>query len=137
MLKELIYKYKEVISYIVFGVATTIVNFVVFFICKDMLGIDYKISNAISWFLSVLFAFFTNKYFVFGSKHDDLGSFVREILLFYWYRILSFVIDMALMILMIEVLNISDFWSKMATQVAVVVLNYFFSKFFIFNKKTY
>ncbi len=136
MLKELIYKYKEVISYIAFGVATTIVNFVVFFICKDMLGIDYKISNAISWFLSVLFAFFTNKYFVFGSKHDDLGSFVREILLFYWYRILSFVIDMALMILMIEVLNISDFWSKMATQVAVVVLNYFFSKFFIFNKKT-
>ncbi|MBO0446705.1 GtrA family protein [Enterococcus ureilyticus] len=136
-MKELIYKYKEVISYIVFGVATTIVNFVVFFICKDMLGIDYKISNAISWFLSVLFAFFTNKYFVFGSKHDDLGSFVREILLFYWYRILSFVIDMALMILMIEVLNISDFWSKMATQVAVVVLNYFFSKFFIFNKKTY
>jgi len=136
VLKELIYKYKEVISYIAFGVATTIVNFVVFFICKDMLGIDYKISNAISWFLSVLFAFFTNKYFVFGSKHDDLGSFVREILLFYWYRILSFVIDMALMILMIEVLNISDFWSKMATQVAVVVLNYFFSKFFIFNKKT-
>ncbi|MBM7687863.1 teichoic acid glycosylation protein [Enterococcus ureilyticus] len=135
-MKELIYKYKEVISYIAFGVATTIVNFVVFFICKDMLGIDYKISNAISWFLSVLFAFFTNKYFVFGSKHDDLGSFVREILLFYWYRILSFVIDMALMILMIEVLNISDFWSKMATQVAVVVLNYFFSKFFIFNKKT-
>lgn len=135
MLKELFHKYKEVISYLVFGVATTIVNFAVFFICKDMLGIDYKISNAISWFLSVLFAFFTNKYFVFGSKHEDLSSFVREMLLFYWYRILSFVIDMALMILMIEVLHISDFWAKMATQVAVVVLNYFFSKFFIFNKK--
>jgi len=135
-LKELFHKYKEVISYLVFGVATTIVNILVFFLCKDVLGIDYKISNTIGWFLSVLFAFFTNKYFVFASNHEDFGSFVREMLLFYWYRILSFVVDMALMILMIEVLHISEFWAKMVTQVAVVVLNYFFSKFFIFKKKS-
>ncbi|OEG14133.1 teichoic acid glycosylation protein [Enterococcus ureasiticus] len=135
MLKELFHKYKEVISYLVFGVATTIVNLVIFFICKDILGIDYKISNAIGWFLSVLFAFFTNKYFVFVSNHEDISSFIREMLLFYWYRILSFVVDMALMILMIEWMHISDFWAKMLTQVAVVVLNYFFSKFFIFKKK--
>ncbi|MBO0424255.1 teichoic acid glycosylation protein [Enterococcus plantarum] len=134
-MKELFHKYKEVISYLVFGVATTIVNIVIFFICKDILGIDYKISNAIGWFLSVLFAFFTNKYFVFASNHEDIGSFIREMLLFYWYRILSFVVDMALMVLMIEWLHISDFWAKMVTQVAVVVLNYFFSKFFIFKKK--
>lgn len=63
-MKELFHKYKEVISYLVFGVATTIVNIVIFFVCKDILGIDYKVSNAIGWFLSVLFAFFTNKYFV-------------------------------------------------------------------------
>ncbi|WP_086444174.1 GtrA family protein [Candidatus Enterococcus lemimoniae] len=135
-MKELFHKYKEVISYLVFGVATTIVNILVFFLCKDVLGIDYKISNTIGWFLSVLFAFFTNKYFVFASNHEDFGSFVKEMLLFYWYRILSFVVDMALMILMIEVLHISDFWAKMVTQVAVVVLNYFFSKFLIFKKKT-
>ncbi|MGM0217620.1 GtrA family protein [Enterococcus sp. AZ126] len=134
-MKELFHKYKEVISYLVFGVATTIVNIVIFFICKDVLEIDYKISNAIGWFLSVLFAFFTNKYFVFASSHEDISSFVREMLLFYWYRILSFVVDMALMILMIEWMHISDFWAKMVTQVAVVVLNYFFSKFFIFKKK--
>lgn len=134
-MKELFHKYKEVISYLVFGVATTIVNILVFFLCKDVLGIDYKISNTIGWFLSVLFAFFTNKYFVFASNHEDFGSFVREMLLFYWYRILSFVVDMALMIVMIEVLHISDFWAKMITQVAVVVLNYFFSKFLIFKKK--
>lgn len=134
-MKELFQKYKEVISYLVFGVATTVVNIVIFFVCKDILGIDYKISNAIGWFLSVLFAFFTNKYFVFASVNKDLGSFIREMLLFYWYRILSFVVDMALMILLIEVIHASDFWAKMVTQVAVVVLNYFFSKFFIFKKK--
>ncbi|GGC78409.1 GtrA family protein [Enterococcus wangshanyuanii] len=134
-MKELFHKYKEVISYLVFGVATTIVNIAVFFICKDLFGIDYKISNTIGWFLSVLFAFFTNKYFVFASQHVNLGAFFKEMLLFYWYRILSFVIDMALMVLMIEWLHISDFWAKMVTQVVVIVLNYFFSKFLIFNKK--
>ncbi|MBO0469621.1 GtrA family protein [Enterococcus sp. DIV0242_7C1] len=134
-MKELFHKYKEVISYLVFGVATTVVNIVVFFICKDLFGIDYKISNTIGWFLSVLFAFFTNKYFVFASQHVDLRAFFKEMLLFYWYRILSFVIDMALMVLMIEWLHISDFWAKMVTQVVVIVLNYFFSKFLIFKNK--
>jgi putative flippase GtrA len=134
-LKELFHKYKEVISYLVFGVATTVVNIAVFFICKDVFGIDYKISNAIGWFLSVLFAFFTNKYFVFASQHVNLLAFFKEMILFYWYRILSFVIDMALMVVMIEWLHISDFWAKMVTQVVVIVLNYFFSKFFIFKKK--
>lgn len=134
-MKELFHKYKEVISYLIFGVATTIVNIVVFFVCKDVLGIDYKISNAIGWFLSVLFAFFTNKYFVFSSKHEDFRSFIVEMFLFYWYRVLSFVVDMGLMMLMIEMMHISDFWAKMVTQVAVIVLNYFFSKFLIFKKK--
>lgn len=134
-MKELFQKYKEVISYLVFGVATTVVNIIIFFICKDVLGIDYKISNAIGWFLSVLFAFFTNKYFVFASSHKDTRSFIKEMLLFYWYRVLSFVVDMALMVLMIEVMHISDFWAKMVTQIAVVILNYFFSKFFIFKKE--
>ncbi|MEI5989140.1 GtrA family protein [Enterococcus crotali] len=134
-MKELFQKYKEVISYLVFGVATTVVNIIIFFICKDLLGIDYKVSNAIGWFLSVLFAFFTNKYFVFASNHKDTLSFIKEMLLFYWYRVLSFVVDMALMVLMIEVIHVSDFWAKMVTQVAVVVLNYFFSKFFIFKKE--
>lgn len=134
-MKELFRKHKEIISYLVFGVATTIVNIVIFFICKDLLGIDYKISNAIGWFLSVLFAFFTNKYFVFSSNHADVRSFIVEMLLFYWYRVLSFVVDMALMVLMIEFMHISDFWAKMVTQVAVIILNYFFSKFLIFKKK--
>ncbi|MEI5992937.1 GtrA family protein [Candidatus Enterococcus mansonii] len=134
-MKDLYKKYKEVLAYLFFGVATTIVNITMFFVCKDLLGIDYKVSNTIGWFLSVLFAFFTNKYFVFSSKHEGFGAFIKEMLLFYWYRVLSFVIDMAMMVIMIEIMHITDFWAKMITQVAVVVLNYFFSKFFIFKKK--
>jgi putative flippase GtrA len=133
--KKLFQKYQEMISYLFFGAATTIVNMGVFFICTNLFSIDYKLSNAIGWFLSVLFAFFTNKYFVFSSKHESIGDFFKEMFLFYWYRVLSFVIDMGMMIVMIDYLHISDFWAKLITQVVVIVLNYFFSKFFIFKKK--
>ncbi|MFK4567433.1 GtrA family protein [Enterococcus sp. UD-01] len=134
-MKKLFQQYQEMISYLFFGAATTLVNMGVFFICTNLFAIDYKISNAIGWFLSVLFAFFTNKYFVFSSKHENIGGFLKEMLLFYWYRVLSFVIDMGMMIVMIDYLHISDFWAKLITQVVVIVLNYFFSKFFIFKKK--
>lgn len=56
-MKELFRKYREVLAYLFFGGATTVVNLVVFFVCQNVLGLDYKISNTISWFLSVLFAF--------------------------------------------------------------------------------
>jgi len=135
-LKELFLKYKEVIAYLFFGVATTLVNIGVYFICTDVLSLDYRVSNGISWFLSVLFAFYTNKYFVFQSKGEGQKSFWKEMLLFYWYRILSFAIDMAVMILLVEVLKAPDLFAKLVTQVIVVVLNYFFSKFFIFKKKS-
>lgn len=135
-MKELFHKYREVLAYLFFGVATTVVNIGVFFICKDIMGIDYKISNTIGWFLSVLFAFFTNKYFVFSSKHADAHSFLVEMVSFYWYRGLSYIIDMAMMMVMIEWLHISDLWAKLVTQVVVIILNYFFSKFLIFKKKS-
>lgn len=135
-MKELFHKYREVLAYLFFGVATTVVNIGIFFICKNLLGIDYKISNTIGWFLSVLFAFFTNKYFVFSSEHADARSFLVEMLSFYWYRGLSYIIDMAMMMVMIEWLHISDLWAKLITQVVVIVLNYFFSKFLIFKKKS-
>lgn len=135
VLKEMVQKHREVLVYLFFGVATTLVNMGVFFICNNTLHIDYRLSNAISWFISVLFAFVTNKYFVFESKHEDMASFIKEMFLFYWYRILSFIIDMGMMILLIEYIHTGDFWAKMVTQVVVVVLNYFFSKFFIFKKE--
>ena len=135
VVKEMIQKHREVLGYLFFGVATTLVNMGVCFICNNALQIDYKVSNAIGWFISVLFAFVTNKYFVFESKHEDKTGFFKEMVLFYWYRILSFIIDMAMMIVLIDYLHTGDFWAKMVTQVVVVVLNYFFSKFFIFKKE--
>ena len=132
-MKDLFLKYREVIAYLFFGVATTVINLIVYFVCTDVFLIDYKWSNVISWFLSVLFAFFTNKYFVFQSTNSSRQSFLKELVLFYWYRILSFVIDMGVMLLLIEVIHAPNVFAKLVTQVIVVVLNYFFSKFFIFR----
>ncbi|MBL1228065.1 GtrA family protein [Enterococcus sp. BWB1-3] len=134
-MKGLFQKYKEVVAYLFFGVATTVINLVVYFICTDLLLLDYKLSNVISWFLSVLFAFFTNKYFVFQSLVGSRQLFWKEMFLFYWYRILSFVIDMGVMLLLIEVIHAPNFFAKLVTQVIVVVLNYFFSKFLIFRNE--
>lgn len=129
-------KYHEIIMYLIFGVATTVINISIFYICNEFLGIDYRISNTIGWFISVLFAFVTNKYFVFSDNQNGKTSFFQEMLLFYWYRALSFVIDMGLIIICIEWLLISDFWSKIITQVVVIIVNYFFSKFFVFKNSS-
>lgn len=134
-MKRLFQKYREMIAYLFFGVATTVVNMSIFFLCTSFLQMGYKESNALSWFISVLFAFFTNKYFVFSSRQKRLSLMLTEMALFYWYRGLSFVIDMLLMIGLIEKLRLSNFWAKLITQVVVILLNYFFTKFFVFKKK--
>ncbi|PLS36906.1 teichoic acid glycosylation protein [Carnobacterium maltaromaticum] len=132
---ELATKYREVLMYLIFGVLTTIINIFVFYIFKDTLTIDYRTSNVIAWFLSVLFAFLTNKYFVFASKGKSKQAFFKEMGLFFWYRLLSLVIDMIMMIVMVSGLGIDALIAKLITQVVIVVINYVFSKLLIFNDK--
>lgn len=134
-MKKLISTYREPLSYLFFGVATTVVNYAVYFLARNIFQIDFKISNLLAWFFSVLFAFITNKRWVFQSKTNTRPAFFKELGLFYWYRILSLAIDMGLMIALISGLHWSDFWAKTLTQIVVIVANYFFSKFLIFKKK--
>ena len=70
-MKELLMKYKEIIMYLVFGVLTTVVNIVVYFLSAELLHINYLISNALAWFLSVLFAYITNRKYVFFFQAED------------------------------------------------------------------
>ena len=71
-MKELLMKYKEIIMYLVFGVLTTVVNIVVYFLSAELLHINYLISNALAWFLSVLFAYITNRKYVFESSSQNI-----------------------------------------------------------------
>lgn len=135
-IKELYEKYKEVIHYLIFGGLATVVNFVSYFIFARIIGIEEIISSGLSWFCSVLFAYITNKLFVFESKTDTKKAFFMEMISFFLARIVSGILcDVGTFALMVKVFHINDIVSKIVTQVMVVVVNYVFSKLFIFKKK--
>ena len=130
---DLYKKYSEIIMYLVFGVLTTIVSIGVYALFTKCFNVNYMISNVISWIISVLFAYITNRIFVFKSKSNDI---LIEIYQFYKYRIYSFLIDLFLMYLFVELINIDDMIAKIIVQVVVIVLNYIFSKVFVFKKES-
>lgn len=128
---------KELVSYIVFGLLTTVVNFAVFYLLTSTMQIDYRIANTIAWFLSVGFAYFTNKRFVFSSKQDNVLYVLREGLSFFAFRFLSYLLDMALIITLIQFLNINSLISKAIVNIFVILFNYISSKFFTFKRYSY
>lgn len=121
---------RELVLYVVFGAFTFFVNIIVYFFFEDVLGVNYLISNIIAWFFSVLFAYITNRIWVFESKSPDI---LKEMSLFFGGRIFSGVVDTALMYLFIDVLTIGDTISKIVVQIIVIVLNYIFSKLIVFK----
>ena len=122
----------ELIKYIVFGVLTTLVSIGSFKLFDVVLGEKlYLITNVLSWVLSVAFAFVTNKLFEFESKGKNV---FQEGISFFGFRLFSLVMDMGLMYLLVEVLSSNEMLSKVITNVFVIVINYVFSKLFIFKK---
>lgn len=135
-IKEQYFKYKEIINYLVFGGLATVVNFVTYFIVARLIGIDEVLSSGISWFFSVLFAYITNKLFVFESKTDGIKAILIEMGSFFLARIVSGILcDVGTFALMVNVFNINDLFAKVVTQIMVVIVNYVFSKLIIFRKK--
>lgn len=124
---------KEIINYLIFGVLTTLINIVVFYVLNNLFSINYQIANVISWFVSVLFAYITNKKYVF--EHTELNEF-KLITKFYGSRVSTLVLDMILMWLLVSILGLNSMISKLFVQFIVVISNYILSKFLIFvNKK--
>lgn len=137
-IKGLYRNYKEIINYLVFGVLATVVNFVSYYIFARIIGIDEVISSGLSWFASVLFAYITNKLFVFDSKTVTKKELIKECISFFLARVLSGILcDVGTFAVMVKVFKINDIIAKVVTQVMVVIVNYIFSKFIIFknNKK--
>lgn len=124
----------EIFIYLFFGGLATVVNIVTFAAAYQLLHLSWPISNTISWICSVLFAFVTNKLWVFQSKTETFGALVWEFSKFLFARIISFGMDMACMYLFIDILNTGNLVAKIITQIVVVVANYVFSKVFIFKK---
>jgi putative flippase GtrA len=133
---ELYKKYKEIIVYLVFGGLSTIVNFVSYFIFARIIGIDEVISSGLSWLCAVIFAYLTNKIFVFNSKTTTTKELIKEAITFVSCRVLSGIFcDVGTFAIMVKVFKINDIIAKIITQVMVVIVNYIFSKLIIFKKR--
>ena len=132
-MQELIIKNKEIIKYLIFGILTTLVNILCFYIL-DKLNVDIYINNTISWIVSVIFAFITNKLYVFESKSLDIKIIFKEGTSFLGARIFSYFVDMGTIYLLFDGLRINKLISKIASNIIVIIINYIFSKF-IFKKK--
>lgn len=120
---------KEIINYLIFGVGTTIINILTFGLL-NYTGIDFRICNLIAWVISVLFAFYTNKKYVFHSNNDTK----KEEIYFFISRIISLGIEMVLLMLLIDIFIINNLIAKIITNILIVIINYLLSKFVIFKK---
>ncbi len=126
-------KYRQAIIYLFFGAVSTVVNILTFWLCNYIFGINYQISNVISWVLAVLCAYITNKLWVFESRGKSKKENVGEAALFYFFRIVSLGIEMGIMYIMIDMMDLNVMLSKIVANVISIIANFFFSKLIIFK----
>ena len=136
-MKKMLKKYEEIIRYLIVGVLTTVVSLIIYYgltltILNPLNAIELQIANVISWIGAVLFAYFTNRKYVF-QKNDK--STLKEFLSFTISRVGTLLVDMILMYLLVSVIKFNDKIAKLFVQFVVIVLNYILSKFFVFNKR--
>ncbi len=138
-MKEFLKKNREVISYFVYGALTSAVNILLYTILVAPLGITA--ANALAWFGAVVFAFVTNKIFVFRSKSWAWKTLIKEGSTFLGARILSGVLEILLPTVLFyigldhDLFGIEGFLAKIIVSVIVIILNYVLSKAVVFRKK--
>lgn len=131
--KKLYDKYKDIIPYGVFGVLTTVVNIVSYWIAAHLLGLSVMASTVIAWILSVLFAYVTNRKWVFHSEAEGFEAIVKEMVSFFGCRLATGFVDLACMFVFVDVLHLDDVVIKVIANIIVIVLNYVASKLVIFK----
>ena len=138
---EFISKHKEPVLYIVFGALTTLVNFIVYYplvnlpAMKGQTGWWTLVVNVIAWVAAVVFAFVTNKLYVFKSTDKSFRTVIKELAAFFGARLASLGIEELILFIFVTLLHLNENAIKLIASVGTVVCNYFFSKFIIFRKK--
>lgn len=133
-LVELARKYYDILAYLFFGVLTTVVNYLIYLPCYNMLHLSASVSNVIAWIFAVVFAYLTNKPFVFGSHDWSAKTVIPEFGKFVGGRVASGLMETAIIFLTVDLLHWDGNIMKLVTSVLVVILNYITSKFFAFRK---
>lgn len=134
-LRSLIEKYWDVLSYLFFGVLTTVVNYLIYLPVYNFCGFSAALSNMIAWVGAVIFAFLTNKPFVFHSHDWSAKTVVPELTKFVSCRIASGVLETVILFLAVDCMNWNGNIWKLVTQVLVIIINYVGSKLLVFRKK--
>ena len=158
--RELFSRYKELILYFVFGVGTTIISFVTYYLFRWMfpdagsvpqwLSWIFGITSAfgaesntalpviLSWIFSVTFAFVTNRVYVFDSKAKGFAAVLKETVMFYLSRVFTLLVDLVIMFLLVDLTGIDnklyEFCAKVLANCVVLVLNFVLSKLIVFRK---
>ena len=131
------YKNPEIWNYLIVGLLTTVVSLLTYFIVtRTVLNpndeLELQIANIISWVFAVIFAYITNRVFVFKSKNKNI---LEELSKFVGSRIASLLMDMLIMFIIVSLLSLSDVIGKIASQIVVTVANYILSKLLVFKEK--
>ena len=134
-IRDLVIKYWDIVSYLFFGVCTTIVNYLIYIPCYNFWGMSATVSNMIAWVVAVAFAYLTNKPFVFKSYDWSAKTVVPELTKFIGCRIGSGAAETLILFLAVDLLGWNGNIWKLVTQVMVVILNYIGSKLLVFRKK--
>ena len=135
-LKNFITDYYDLLIYLIFGVMTTAVNYLVYLPCYNLLQLSASVSNVIAWTAAVIFAYLTNKPYVFKSHDWSAKTVLPELARFLGCRIGSGEAETLILLLTVDVLEWNGNVWKLATSVLVVLLNYVGSKLFVFKKSS-
>ena len=136
-LKKIFNKYKEIINYLIFGFLTTVVSLMSYYLLTITLldankGLELQIANILSWCIGVLFAYFTNRKYVFSSNNMEK---TKEFFKFISSRLLTLILDMSIMFIFVSCLKYSDQVMKLISQIIVIICNYILSKVIVFKKE--
>lgn len=134
-LRSLVKKYWDVLLYIFFGGLTTVVNYLIYLPAYNILGISAAISNMIAWVGAVIFAFLTNKPFVFHSHDWSAQTVGSELMKFVSCRFVSGILETLILLVTVDCLHWNGNIWKLVTQAIVIILNYVGSKLLVFRKK--
>ena len=129
---------REVLTYLIAGGLTTIVNFVVYGVLFNYLDVANMVANTIAWVVAVIFAYVVNNYWVFQNETSSSKKEGEKLVKFFSARVITLIIESAGMFVFIDVLNLEQYNMivKGVIAIIVIILNYIFSKWFVFDKNT-
>ena len=134
MIEKLLKKYWDAIPYLFFGVCTTVSNVAAYWICAHALSLPTMVSTVIAWITAVLFAYATNRTWVFRSEAHGIKAICKEMISFFGCRLATGIVDWLAMYVFVELLSVNDVFVKISSNILVIVFNYMASKFIIFKK---